>query len=275
MHKPYQPLPWIFLFGLCCCFFLMGCYPHQEYRESKLTFHKEVAKIHLAEGRFQDALKELQRGMGEKSCDLESQLFYKCDPEVYNLMGVIYLNLKDWKKAEESLSRALKIDPNFSEAYNNLGLLFLLQGKYQTAISYFEKAIANPLYTNAHSAKTNMAQAYYLLGDKEKALEILIGLLREKSDYPDALLKLGEIYLNERDLNSAEFYFKQALKLDRNLAEARYYLGEVFLLQGRTELAREIWESLLLTQPNSPWSNKARERIFFLERIKQSKGNKP
>jgi type IV pilus assembly protein PilF len=183
----------------------------------------------------------------------------------------VYLNLKDYAKAEESFNEALKLAPNFSEAYNNLGLLNLLQGRYQQAISYFEKALANPLYANAHSAKTNMAQAYYLLGDKNKAIEILTSLLKERADYAQALIELGKIYLNERDLQAAEFYFKQALKLDRTSSEARYYLGEVFFQQGKFDLAKELWESLIQIRPDSPWSSLAREKVFFLERLKTQK----
>ncbi len=249
------------MISLLAGFALISCVPKKEYTQEKLQFHKEIAKIYIADGRYQDALRELTLGI---STD-------KCDAETYNLLGIVYLNLKDYAKAEESFNEALKLDPNLSEAYNNLGLLNLLQGSYQQAISYFEKALANPLYANAHSAKTNMAQAYYLLGDKNKAIEILTSLLRERSDYAQALIELGKIYLNERDLQAAEFYLKQALKLDRTSSEARYYLGEVFFQQGKLSLAKEVWESLIQIRPDSPWSSLAREKVFFLERLKTQK----
>jgi type IV pilus assembly protein PilF len=247
--------------ALLAVFALISCVPKKEYTQEKLRSHKEIAKIYIADGRYQDALRELTLAI---STD-------KCDAETYNLLGVVYLNLKDYAKAEESFNEALKLAPNFSEAYNNLGLLNLLQGRYQQAISYFEKALANPLYANAHSAKTNMAQAYYLLGDKNKAIEILISLLKERADYAQALIELGKIYLNEMDLQAAEFYFKQALKLDRTSSEARYYLGEVFFQQGKFDLAKELWESLIQIRPDSPWSSLAREKVFFLERLKTQK----
>jgi type IV pilus assembly protein PilF len=250
-----------FMLSLLAGLVSISCVPKKEYTQEKLQFHKEIAKIYITESRYQDALRELALGI---STD-------KCDAETYNLLGVVYLNLKDYAKAEESFNKALKLEPNFSEAYNNLGILNLLQGRYQQAIFYFEKALANPLYANAHLAKTNMAQAYYLLGDKNKAIEILTSLLREKADYAQALIELGKIYLNERDLQAAEFYLKQALKLDRTSSEARYYLGEVFFQQGKLDLAKEIWESLIQIRPDSPWSSLAREKVFFLERLKAQK----
>ncbi len=240
---------------------LVSCVPKQEYIQERLHSHKEIAKIYIAEGRYQDALRELRLGVTTD----------KCDEETHNLLGVVYLNLRDYNKAEESFNEALKLNPNYSEAFNNLGLLNLLQGKYQQAIQFFEKALANPTYSNAHAAKTNLAQAYYLLGEKDKALEILTSLLKERSDFAKALIELGKIYLNERDLQAAEFYLKQALKLDRTSTEARYYLGEVFFQQGKLELAKAIWESLIQISANSPWSSLAREKLFFLERLKTQK----
>jgi len=240
---------------------LVSCVPKQEYIQERLHSHKEIAKIYIAEGRYQDALRELRLGVTTD----------KCDEETHNLLGVVYLNLRDYNKAEESFNEALKLNPNYSEAFNNLGLLNLLQGKYQQAIQFFEKALANPTYSNAHAAKTNLAQAYYLLGEKDKALEILTSLLKERSDFAKALIELGKIYLNERDLQAAEFYLKQALKLDRTSTEARYYLGEVLFQQGKLELAKAIWESLIQISVNSPWSSLAREKLFFLERLKTQK----
>lgn len=56
---------------------------------------------------------------------------------LYYYLGIAYNESKDFEKAEEAYSKALAIDPNFVEAYINLGGLILNQGVeiYNTANS--------------------------------------------------------------------------------------------------------------------------------------------
>lgn len=240
---------------------LISCIAQQQYYIDKTTSHKEVARLYIAEGRYTDALKELE--LAKKTIE--------CDAETFNLLATVYMAKKDFSKAEEALDEALRRNPNYSEAYTNYGTLRMLQGRYQEAIHYFEKALANPLYLNAHLAYTNMGWAYYQLGDKEKALNSLFSALKENARATKSLIYIALIHLNEGDLTSAEFYLKRVLKTDRGSAEARYHLGEVFLRQGRHELAKEIWESVVQLNPGSEWGNLAEDRLYLLKRMELSR----
>ena len=237
--------------------FLFSCKAEKGFYLEKAASHKELAKIYIKNNRYTEALKELEYA---KKAD-------KCDPEIYNLFGLAYMGKKEYSKAEENLKEALKLDPNFSEAYNNLGSLKLLQGKYREAIDYFNKALKNPYYLNSFIARTNLGWAYYQLGDKKKAISILIEALKENPRYPKTLIYLGLIYLNSGDLNSAEFYFLQAFKLDKTSGEARYYLGEIYFRKGNIEKAKELWRSIILLNPESEWANKATQRIYLLKKF--------
>lgn len=240
---------------------LISCKAQPQYYQDKITSHKEVAKLYIAEGRYTEALKELE----------QAKKTIECDAETYNLLSTVYMAKKEYEKAEEALNEALKRDPNYSEAYTNYGTLRMLQGRYQEAIQYFERALENPLYLNAHLALTNMGWAYYQLGDKEKAINTLYSAIRENARASKALIYLALIHLNEGDLNSAEFYLKRVLKYDRGSLEARYYLGEVFFRQGKPNLAKEIWNSVIQLNPGSEWGNLAEDRLYFLQKLETPK----
>lgn len=235
---------------------LFSCKAQKEYYLEKAAAHKELAQIYIKENRYTEALNELEMA---KAAD-------KCDPEIYNLFGLAYMGKHEYSKAEEYLNNATQLDPNFSEAYNNLGSLKMLQGKYKEAIEYFNKALENPYYVNSFIARTNLGWAYYQLKDKDKAISTLLEALRENPRYPKTLIYLGLIYLNEGDLNSAEFYFQQALKLDKISGEARYYLGEIYFRKGDEEKAKELWQSIIYLSPDSEWANKATQRIYLLRK---------
>ncbi len=247
----------ICLLSLCI---LCSCAGNKEYNLKKLNTYKEVAKTYIQENKYTEALEELNLA---KNTD-------RCDPEVYNLLGIAYMGKKEFVKAENSFKKAIKLDPEFSEAYNNLGSLMLLEGRYTEAIKYFKKALENPYYTNAYIAETNLGWAYYQLGEKKKAISTLLKAFNDNPRYAKVLDYLGLIHFKEGNFKAAKFYFKQAIELDRISGEARYYLGEIYFREGKYQLAKDIWKSIILLAPNSKWAKKATERIYFLDRMASS-----
>ena len=233
-----------------------SCKASSRYYKEKLSTHKELAKLFIKENKNTEALRELE--LAKKT--------NKCDPEIYNLFGLVYMGKQEYAKAEKNLKRAIELKPNFSGAYNNLGALMLLEKRYKKAIYYFKKALQNPYYINSYIALTNLGWTYFQLGDKKKAINILLKAMRENPRYPKVLIYLGLIHFKDNDLKTAKFYFKQALKLNKMSGEARYYLGEVFFREGNIKLAKELWQSIIYLTPHSQWANKATERIYFLER---------
>jgi Tfp pilus assembly protein PilF len=64
---------------------------------------------------------------------------------------------------------AIKLEPGFAEAYNNLGYVYFKQNNYSLAISNFKKAIEQkPGYIGAYN---NLGQAYIKVGMRDKARE--------------------------------------------------------------------------------------------------------
>ncbi|MCK5349690.1 MAG: tetratricopeptide repeat protein, partial [Desulfobacula sp.] len=79
----------------------------------------------------------------------------KIDPEfynAYNALGVSYDNLKQHDSAIDAYSAALKINPDLDYVYNNIGYSHLLKGDLEAAAIAFEKAVAmnasNKIYQN-------------------------------------------------------------------------------------------------------------------------------
>jgi tetratricopeptide (TPR) repeat protein len=67
----------------------------------------------------------------------------------------------DSQRAIEHLKRAIEIDPDFMEAYNNLGARYLHTNQPQEAAQQFEKAIQ--LDSSSAKAHSNLALAYLML----------------------------------------------------------------------------------------------------------------
>jgi tetratricopeptide (TPR) repeat protein len=59
---------------------------------------------------------------------------------VHLYLGVCYYYNNDYYMAEEEYKKAIDIDNKFGKAYANIGFIMHNQGKYESAIKYFEIA---------------------------------------------------------------------------------------------------------------------------------------
>ena len=79
------------------------------------------------------------------------------------------LRYSDYKKAEETLTEAIKYDKSNFEAYYYRGCARVNAMKYNEAIADFEKAVElKPDYADAYF---NMGKTYFLMNDEDKACE--------------------------------------------------------------------------------------------------------
>ncbi|MCY7307024.1 MAG: type IV pilus biogenesis/stability protein PilW [Rhodoferax sp.] len=89
----------------------------------------------------------------------ELKLALNADPnfgEAFNLRGLIYLRLNDVRLAEDSFKRAMVLTPNDANVLHNYGWLLCQQSRFSESVQMFARALANPLYGDR--PKTLMAQ---------------------------------------------------------------------------------------------------------------------
>ncbi len=70
----------------------------------------------------------------------------KLDPtraETYGILAFCYYWLGEYKKSEESLLKAIELNPNFFWYYYNLGVIYFQQGRYKDAVKMFDKSLVS------------------------------------------------------------------------------------------------------------------------------------
>ena len=138
--------------------------------------HYKIGVSYLNEAKAQQAFVEFQTA-------------YELNPgdkEILNAIGIIYLlYFDDTAKAAGFFEKAVKVDPNYSEAYNNLGFAHEKLGQFDKAIFFYKKAVSNLLYSTPEKAYISMGNSYYRLGRYEEAL----------SSYKDAVNRAPELNL--------------------------------------------------------------------------------
>lgn len=85
-----------------------------------------------------------------------------------NKMGMAFLQAGDRGAAKKAFKQAVKLNPRFADAYNNLGAVACIERKYNPAVHYLKQALA--LDENMASAHLNMAEAWAGLSNMDRAM---------------------------------------------------------------------------------------------------------
>jgi len=113
------------------------------------------------------------------------------DPEANYSLGMVFAQTDDNAKAYEYLQRALKARPVYPEALNNLGVLYLVTQRRDDAVASFEECIrVAPAFDQAY---LNLARVYALEGTRDKARGLLLDLLKQHPDNPQAKQMLDQL----------------------------------------------------------------------------------
>ena len=98
--------------------------------------------------------------------------------EAYTFRGWAYSHLGRTGEAIAECRKAIKVDPDFGNPYNDIGAYLMAQGQVDEAIGWFEKAKDAPRYEPRHFPFMNLGRAYAVKGMVKRAIEEFEGALR-------------------------------------------------------------------------------------------------
>jgi tetratricopeptide (TPR) repeat protein len=131
-------------------------------------------------------------------------------------------------KLDEGLhhySEAIRVKPDYTEAYFSMGTVFVQIGKLNEAERAFKKAVM---------LKPDSSQAHLLLGavhgrkgQYEKAIDQFSRVIELNPQHPVAHYNLGLAYQRKGMLKEAEQHYKKALEIKPDYTEARGRLESI------------------------------------------------
>lgn len=184
------------------------------------------------------------------------------DPIVHNDLGLCYMLKKRMPDAIAHFKKAIDLNPGFAPARNNLGTAYLELKEWDAAIRVFKEITKDLLYATPHFPLSNLGLAYYQKGQYRTAMRYYKKALEVQPDFANALRGVGRIYLATNQGRLALKYLKRALKAAPRAPEVHMDLGEAYLLVGRIADARNAYENVVdLAQPESQLAEQARKRL--------------
>lgn len=103
--------------------------------------------------------------------------------EAYTFRGWAYSFQGDYAHAIEECLRAIQLDPDFGNPYNDIGAYMIEQGKLEEAIPWLEKAAAARRYESPCFPLFNLGRIYERKRMLLKAQELYESALRSNAQY--------------------------------------------------------------------------------------------
>ncbi|MHC4476902.1 MAG: tetratricopeptide repeat protein [Planctomycetota bacterium] len=177
----------------------------------------------------------------EKHIDYEAELHY-----------VVAGSYKDQGRitdAIESYHQAIGIRPDYLDAYQNLGILFVERKRLKEAVAHYERALANlPGQAGLHEG---MGLALFEQGKTDEAIEQYERAIEIDPQKASVYDNLGRAYIGLDRRQDANENFAKALQLNPYDPQTHSNMGGLLAMQGEFDKAIEHFETSLKFRPRN------------------------
>ena len=144
---------------------------------------------------------------------------------------------------EEILKKIILIDPNFQEAYYNLGKLSENKKEYQKAITFYKKSLElSPKHLNSIINLTNCYEDINKINEAIKLIEKACDLYPTKSE---VYFTKGRLLHKKQEIDKAFYAYKKSLEINNNFDLARLAMAQIEKNRGNFKEAKKIFKKLI------------------------------
>lgn len=209
---------------------------------NRARVHTELAAAYADRGNLGVALEELR---------LATTADNNYAP-AHNMFGLVYSELKETAKAEDSFQRALRLSPNDPEINHAYGWFLCHSSREKESIGYFLQAIRNPLYAVPGRSYTAAGVCSLRMKNTKDAEEFFVRALKLDADDPAALLQLAEIRYRQGNMEDARKLVSRHLKLASPSPESLWLAVRIERKSGERVAEQGYANQLRRRFPGSP-----------------------
>jgi Tfp pilus assembly protein PilF len=147
-----------------------------------------------AEAYFQAAYAAQMRGDLDEAIGLYRQSLASVPTaEAHTFLGWALSGKGDYEGAIRECERAIEVDPEFGNPYNDIGSYLIALDRPTEAVPWLRKAMAAPRYELRHYPHVNLARVYVKLGHIDAAIAQLRAALAISPQYRPAHAELRRL----------------------------------------------------------------------------------
>ncbi len=155
------------------------------------------------------------------------------EPKVWNSLGIAYMEVFEYEKAESAFRRALEVDKKFTEARLNLGVMYFRTKDYEKALREIRTALADEAFPHKHIAFYYLARIYKAIDNQNLYLENLRKATAYNPMFFEAQLELANAYEEMGDYRSAIDVYRNLLnngirtpQIELSMARLLFYVED-------------------------------------------------
>ena len=242
----------------------------------EVKLHELMGDVYVRLANYTEAIKAYQA-----ASEWHDGTYTGCSRwKLFNKRAFVFRKQSKYDKAEyfydlakEGLEKEVKTDPSLlydlATTYNDMGLLYLNQKEYDTALDFYQKGLDirkkldGDFYKELAYSYHNIGTAYQKKGEYEKAkeyhrkgLEIRLKLAKMPDNHPDvmaSMTQLGNDYIGCNDLDTAWKYLNNALQIrlmhfgedHPDVAWSYYSIANWYKENGNVEKAKEYLQKCI------------------------------
>jgi predicted CXXCH cytochrome family protein len=211
----------------------------EKYPARDGEFDFELAEAYAANGQTQQAIRYYQEATRRKP---------GFRPAWVGLGRILAkAGASNSQRALDAFQEALALGPEDAAILNDMGLVYLQQGRIADALQALQKAAAAD--PGDPQASNNLGSALQQTGDTAAAEQAYRNAIRAQPDFARAHLNLANLLAARRDFSQAEYHYQKALSLDPRSAQAHQEYAAFLAGAERFREARDQFEAAVRLDP--------------------------
>lgn len=219
-------------------------------RDELHSVHEKV-QLYLSVNRFDAAEKLLHATLMD----------YGSLANIHNLLGVTFHKQSRFVDAIREFSKALKANPQYTEAALNLAATYCDLSRYEEAREVYttvasqitaRKRVPDLVLGRLANQHAQNGRLYEESGMYSDAIQEYRKALSLFSRMPDVQLALAKLYFRVGQLDRAQKEYEELIAAGVNTPEARTWLGILNYKLGNKGKARRFWEQAQAITPSDP-----------------------
>jgi type IV pilus assembly protein PilF len=208
---------------------------------NRAKLRTELASLYYSNGKLGVALEELRNATNADASYAPA----------YGMYGLVYMQMKDNKRAEESFERALRLAPNDADINHNYAWFLCQTERESESIKYFLTALRNPLYATPWRSYAAAGVCSLKVKQVKDAEAFFERALKFEPDEPDALLGLGQIRYRQGSIGEARRLVARYNKVNAPSAESLWLAVRVERRLGERVAEQSFANQLRRRYPDS------------------------
>ena len=168
--------------------------------------------------------------------------------EAFNNRGIAHQAKGDLETAIRDYDQAIRFRPDYADAYNNRGAALRAKGNPETAIRDYDQAIW--IKSDFSTAFYNRGIAHQAKGNLETAIRDYDQAIRIRPDYADAFFNRANAHLDTGNLDATIRDYDQVIRIKSGYVDAYVNRGIAHDAKGDSEAAIRDYDQAIRLKPD-------------------------